>query len=162
MEQRHHETLWRGYWPPEIPVIPPTKDQADIGQDNQTLDASDSPTNKDTARQEFKQEADINYMLSRFGVTQPRGTPMYGTWDDSIDLMTAIAAVEEARAGYLKLPTILRRKFKSMEELLSAVESGALVLKDEEAPLPQKTPMDLANERIAKLEKDLTAAAAPA
>lgn len=133
---------------------PPTKDQADIGIEDQILDASHSTTNKDVARQEFKDEADINYMLSRFGITQPKGAPSYGTWDDSIDLQTAIQSVRESRAAYNELPEVLRNKFPSMEAMLTAIDNGSLVLKDEQAPEPTKTPMDLQNERIAKLEMD--------
>lgn len=141
-------------------MMPPVKDQSDIGLEDQLLDASDSPTNKDTARQEFAQEADLNYLLSRLGVTQPRGAPQYGTWDDTIELQTAIAAVRDARAAYSQLPQVLKDKFPNMGALVAAFENGSLILKDEEAPAPVKSPMDLANERIAKLEMDLKAAAA--
>lgn len=133
---------------------PPTKDQNDIGVDNPTVDASHRADNKDQARQEFKMEADINYMLSRFGITQPRGAPTYGVWDDTIDLQTAIMAVREARAAYNDLPEVLRNKFGSMEEILTAVDNGSLVIKDEEAPEPKKSEHDLIQERLAKLEKD--------
>lgn len=113
---------------------PPTKNQADIDIENQTLDASASPTNKDTARQEFKEEADINYMLSRFGITQPRGTPTYGAWDDTVDLQSALQAVSDARTAYRQLPENLRAKFTRMEDLLAALENGSLVIKNEEEP----------------------------
>lgn len=113
---------------------PPTKDQADIGVDNPVLDASDKPDNPDTARQEFKDEADINYMLSRFGITQPRGTPTYGVWDDTIDLQVATHAVRDARMAYRRLPADLRDQFRSMEELLTAVENGSLKIVTEEPP----------------------------
>lgn len=136
-------------------MYPPTKDQADIGVEDQLLDASDSPDNPDRARQEYKQDADINYMLSRFGITQPRGTPTYGEWDDNIDLQQALDAVAEARAGYRNLPEELRNKFGSMEDLLRAVENGSLVLKDEEAPKPvpsleerMQTQLDKLNARV--------------
>lgn len=134
-------------------MIPPTKDQSSIGDEEVWLDASASATNKDTARQEFKEEADINYMLSRFGITQPRGTPQYGTWDETIDLQIAIQSVHDARAAYRELPGVLRQKFNTMEQLLTAVENGSLVLKDEDAPEPVKTPHDLVLERLAKLEQ---------
>lgn len=137
-------------------MIPPTKDQSDIGIENVLLDASASATNKDTARQEFKDEADINYMLSRFGITQPRGTPTYGTWDETLDLQVAIQSVREARTAYADLPKVLRDKFTSMDHLLTAVENGSLVLKDEDAPAPAKTPHDLMLERLAKLENPVT------
>lgn len=132
---------------------PPYKDQADIGIEDVLLDASASADNKDSARQEFKQEADINYMLSRFGITQPSGAPQYGTWDDSVDLQTAIQSVHDARAAYADLPEVLKKKFGRMEDLLTAVENGSLVLKDEDAPEPRKTPHDLVLERLAELEK---------
>lgn len=115
---------------------PPERGQEDLDLVNPVLDASASPTNKNRARQEFKDEADINYMLSRFGVTQPRGTPTYGEWDDSINLQDAIDSVREARAGYSRLDPELRRKFPSMEAMLTAIENGSLVIKDEEAPKP--------------------------
>lgn len=117
---------------------PPTKDQADLNVDNPTVDASDNTdeggTNKDMARQEFAQEADINYMLSRFGITPPRGAPVYGEWDDTIDLQIALESVREAKAGFRNLPKDLQDKFGTMEEFLRAVDNGSLVIKDESAP----------------------------
>lgn len=129
---------------------PPTKDQTDIGQDNVTLDASDGALieypdigdmqeNKDMARQEFAQEADINYMLSKFKITPERGAPTYGEWDDTIDLQTAITSAREAQAAYRRVPKELRDKFNSMEELLTAVENGSLQIRevpDESIPPP--------------------------
>lgn len=106
---------------------PPTKDQSDIGVDNPTLDCSDLP---DTARQEFAQEADINYMLSRFNITPARGAPQFGEWDDTIDLQTAITATREAREAYRRVPKELREKFSSMEQLLQAIETGALQIRE--------------------------------
>lgn len=117
-------------------MYPPTKDQTDIGLEDQTLDASDSEDNKDMARQEYKEEADINYMLSRFGITQPRGTPTFGETDDTIDLQIALNSVREARTGYKTLPQELRDKFPSMEDMLRAVENGSLVIKTEDAKQP--------------------------
>lgn len=118
---------------------PPTKDQADIGLDNETIDASNSDTNHDMARQEFKDEADINYMLSRFGITQPRGTPTYGEWDDAIDLQVAIMAVREANDAFRTLPKELRQKFDNMADLIRAVDNGSLVINREDPDGPKDT-----------------------
>lgn len=120
---------------------PPTKDQRDIDVDNPTLDASASDENPDMAKQEFKDEADINYMLSRFGITQPRGAPAYGEWDDAIDLQTAIESVRFANEAYRELPWALRQKFGSMTDLIRAVDNGSLVIKDKdpEEPKPEVT-----------------------
>lgn len=124
-------------------MMPPTKDQTDIGTENPTVDASDGhlheldeTLNKDRARQEYKNEADINYMLSRLGVTQPRGAPVYGEWDDTIDLQTAIASVREAKAGYRTLPEELQKKFPTLEAFITAVDNGSLVIKDKEPEPP--------------------------
>lgn len=119
---------------------PPTKDQSQLGIDNPTIDASHSEENRDMADQSFKDEADINYMLSRFGITQPRNAPQYGEWDDTIDLQTALIAVREAREGYKNLPKELRDKFPSMEYFLRSVDNGSLVIKDKDADQPVPTP----------------------
>lgn len=113
------------------------KTQIDFDVDNPTIDCSDD---KDMARQEFKDDADINYMLSRFGITQPRGTPTYGEWDDTIDLQSALQSVHDARSAFRELPKELTNKFPRMEDMLAALENGSLVIKNEEAPLAQPTP----------------------
>lgn len=132
---------------------PPTKDQADLDVDNPTIDASDSPENKDTARQEFKDEADINVMLSKFGITPTRGAPTYGEWDDTIDLQVALQSVSDARSAYKELPEELRAKFTSMEQLLEALENGSLVIKNEEAPVEAPVPKSATEIRLDNLEK---------
>jgi len=146
---------------------PPTKDQTDIGVDNPTTDASHGAIielsngeireNKDTARQEFAKEADINNMLSKFGITPERGAPTFGEWDDTLDLQQAIASVTEARAAYADLPEALRNRFNSMEELLAAYNNGALVIKDGEVPVPPKTETEILSERITELQAKLDA-----
>lgn len=130
---------------------PPNRDQSHIGLEEPTIDCSQG----DTARQEFAQEADINYMLSRFGVTAPRGAPTYGEIDYTLDLQQAIDSVREARAGYETLPVELRRKFPSMERMLAAIDDGSLVIKDEEPPPDGPTPQQLEDQRLAALQRDI-------
>lgn len=142
---------------------PPTKDQTTLNVDNPTIDASDGALlqlsngeiieNKDMARQEFAKEADINYMLSRFGITQQRGAPTFGEWDDTVDLQQALTSVTEAREAYKDLPQELKNKFSSMEQLLEAYHNGALVITEDKVPQPVKTETQLLQERIAELEK---------
>lgn len=119
---------------------PPLRDQADIGAIDQLLDASHREGNKDMAHQEFKDEADINYMLSRFNVTQPRGTPTYGEWDDTLDLQVAIQATRDAKSAWLDLPEDLRNRFGRMEDLLTAIENGSIEIKNEEFKDPLAQP----------------------
>lgn len=142
---------------------PPTKDQTDIGKENVLTDNSDGATiifsedliieNEDMARQEYAQEADINYMLSRFGVTPRRGDPTYGETDDTVDLQNAIHSVREARAGYYNLPKEIREKFPNMESMLAAIENGSFVIKNEEAPKDPETPEETAKRVYADLDK---------
>ena len=145
---------------------PPTKDQTDIDKDNPTVDASDGAIiehedfigeNKDVARQEFGQEADINYMLSKFNIVPQRGAPQYGEWDDTLDLQQAISSVAEAKAAYADLPEALKNKFSSMEELLKAYHNGSLVIKDGEVPVKPKTETEILQERIDELQKKINA-----
>lgn len=153
-------------------MMPPERDQADIGTINVTLDASDKAIierldgtdydNKDMARQEFAKEADINYMLSRFNITPPRGAPTYGEWDDTIDLQQALTSVAEARSAYKELPEELKNKFKNMEELITAYTNGSLIIKDGDVPVEPKTETELLQERILELENRLTTPATPA
>lgn len=148
--------------------MPPTKDQTTLGVDNPTIDASDGAIlerhngdveeNKDMARQEYAKDADINYMLSRFGITPERGAPTFGEWDDTIDLQQALASVAEARAAFSEIPEELRKKFSSMEELLTAYGNGSLVIKDGEIPVQPKTETELLRDRITELEKRAAAA----
>lgn len=141
---------------------PPTKDQTDIGVDNPTVDASDGAElengteNKDSARQEFAKEADINYMLSKFGITPERGAPTFGEWDDTIDLQQALASVTEAQAAFKALPDALRNKFQSMEEILKAYHNGSLEIKDGDVPKAPLTETELLQQRINTLEEKLT------
>lgn len=151
-------------------MMPPTKDQTDIGVDNPTIDASDGAPierqdgeiteNQDMARQEFKNDADINYMLTKFGITPERGAPTYGEWDDTLDLQQALTSVAEARGAYSDLPTELKQKFGSMEDLLKAYNNGSLVITEGEAPVPPKTETQLLQERIDELQRRIDQAPA--
>lgn len=146
-------------------MMPPTKDQTDIGKENPTIDTSDGAIvelpngemyeNKDMTHQEYGKDADVNHMLSKFGITPERGTPTFGEWDDSIDLQQALTSVTEARTAFKTLPDELKKKFNSMEELLTAYNDGQLTIKDGEAPVPQKTETELLQERIDALQKRL-------
>lgn len=140
---------------------PPTKDQTTLDVDNPTLDAANGTLiedrhfvyeNKDVARQEFAKEADINHMLSRFGIVPERGSPTFGEWDDTIDLQQALASVEEAKMAYQDLPEEIRKKFNNMEELLHAYHNGSFIIKQGDEPTPQKTQTEILAERLADLE----------
>lgn len=79
-------------------------------------------------RQEQKDDADINKMLQRFGLgaPAPNKVPRYDTWDESIDLQGAYAALDNVTMGYKKLPKELRREFPTALIFVNAMASGEL------------------------------------
>lgn len=77
-------------------------------------------------RQEFAQEADINYILNRFGVDQQARPIQYGTTVDyNLDLQQALTALDQVKAINTTIPQELRHKYPTWRELLNATESGA-------------------------------------
>lgn len=113
-------------------------DLGDIYSQQTALDMSGFP---DRARQEFKDEADINILLRRFGVTVPQKQVTYGEANFDLDLQQAHAAVREAKEGFARLPEELRKKYPSWKSIFNAIQSGELKdLKSETVPEPEKAP----------------------
>lgn len=89
-----------------------------------SLDCSDLP---DTARQEFREEADANKLLARYGINVPvQRTPSFGDADFDLDLHSAFIAVDRAEHAFTSLPTPLRQKYKTTGRLLDAMNTGEL------------------------------------
>lgn len=75
-------------------------------------------------RQEYKDEADLNILLARFGVNTPMRQMEWGAEiDDRIDLQTAMAAIEEAKK--IQVPDELRTRFPNWQAVLNGAETGA-------------------------------------
>lgn len=76
-------------------------------------------------RQEMRDEADINNILNRYGVTAPQRELRYGEEIDyTLDLQTALGALDAAERANFNVPEELRQKYPSWRDLLNAVESG--------------------------------------
>lgn len=98
---------------------------------------------EDKARQEFKDESDVNVLLRRFGAGGFEARPVvYGTQDFDTDLQTVYAAAAVAQDGWLKLPEHVRRRYPGWPELLAAVDRGEAVLVDPDG-VASKPPEDL-------------------
>lgn len=82
----------------------------------------------DLARQEFKEEQDINRMLARYGVPQAiaaqRAT--VGEVNYDMDLQSALHQIRETREAYTRLSPELRQKYANWQQLLAAIEAGEL------------------------------------
>lgn len=101
------------------------------------LDMSES---KDLARQEFRDEADINIILKKFGVTSHGITPRFQEVDYDADLQSALGAIAEARRVHADIDPELRKKYPTWQSLLNAMATGELTMKDPAAPVVSDPP----------------------
>jgi phage internal scaffolding protein len=81
---------------------------------NETGLACPEPT---MAQQQFREEADINTIMERFGRTgeiiAPVRMPQYGDFTGVNDYHTAMNAVVEAQASFDALPAAVRARFEN-------------------------------------------------
>lgn len=111
--------------------------------------------NKDMARQEFKDDADINNLLKRFGVeNQQRTTIPFGEADYTIDLQQAMHSVSDAQRAYSRMDPAIKKLYPNFEKFLRGMNSGDLArdlerLETERRPAAQEAEIrqDLAKER---------------
>lgn len=95
------------------------------------LDCSDLP---DLARQEMKDETDVNRILERYGVNAPQRPMVYGEIDYDLDLQSAKAALHDAQRAYTRLPEKIKDQYGSWQELLTAIQAGTFTMPDQETP----------------------------
>lgn len=121
-------------------VIKAIRTQADGRQeefsDAARLDCS-IEGNTDMARQEFKDDADINKLLARFGINTPtRTNPQFGEVDFTADLQGALSAIADARTAHANLPPEVKKDFPTWQRLLNALERGEIrLVSDKEKPV---------------------------
>lgn len=92
------------------------------------------PPEEMKTRQEFRDEADINTIVARFyPFAPPQSRPVtFGEQDMSLDLHSAILAVQTAREAYADVPPKLREAFPTYADFVQAVADGRLVITSEE------------------------------
>lgn len=107
---------------------PAVRTQHDANQDTYTLAGGlDCADSKDLARQEFKDEADVNILLKRFGVDSFQAKqPLFGDTDYDIDLQQALAAIQAAKEVYRGLTPELKKLYPNWRSMLNAANSGHL------------------------------------
>lgn len=100
---------------------------------NQTDDLGDvvsqatatHPIGESLTRQEFKDDADINRLLARFGVnTQVRNDLQYGTQDDTLGLQELQLQLESAKNVMKAVPPELHDKYPNWLAVMSGIERG--------------------------------------
>lgn len=85
------------------------------------LDCSNKP---DLARQEFKDETDVEKILQRYGVDGLPRKPEYSAVDYNVDLQQALESIREAERAISKLPEELRAKYGTWERIMAGAYSG--------------------------------------
>ena len=75
------------------------------------------------ARQEFREDADINNLLRRYGAV-PASEVNLGWFDDTLTLQSAYEAVQEAKASFQGLPQNVKDHFHSWEAMYQAIARG--------------------------------------
>lgn len=99
----------------------------DLQDDYSQLGGLDCSDSRDMARQEFKDETDVNVILKRFGVDSFQAkAPIFGETDYDIDLQQALAAIQSAKEVHRGLPPELKKVYTNWRSMLNAANSGDL------------------------------------
>lgn len=104
------------------------RSQADTKGDHYTqMTGLYCPPEEDMTRQEFKNDADINILLRRFGVNTPqRPGATFGEVDYDLDLHTAMQATLQLHHAWSKAPADVRERYPSPNDLFHATQTGEL------------------------------------
>lgn len=103
---------------------PAIRTQADEKGDAVSL-ANRTPANlEQQARQEFKEETSIGFILSRYGLVNRRPAQYGAIVDDRIDLQSAMTALDQLRGEAFDVPKELKDKYPTWRHILNASETG--------------------------------------
>lgn len=91
--------------------------------------AIDFSKSEDTARQEFKREADVNHILRKHGGIPPGRPPQYGVVDYDVDLLMGLEAVGRTRAAWARIPDEIRQLYPDWGSVADALNAGKLEIK---------------------------------
>lgn len=122
-------------------TFPVPRKQGDNKGDAYSLEtAIDFNGLEDLARQEFRDEADVNVMMKKFGAFGPNRAPIYGETDYNQDLQQTLGAIAATKEAHSRLPAALREKYPTWVSLMAAVEQGTFEYPPEETPATPVTP----------------------
>lgn len=132
----------------------PMRTQDDGLGDMVSLATATTPVGDSLTRQEFKDDADVNLLLKKYGVDTPVRAfqqAQFTEVDYNVDLQQALAAVNEAKRVTGAVPEELRDKYPTWKHVLDGVESGQYG-KDLEELAGKKAEEKRAADRNAKRE----------
>lgn len=109
----------------------------------------------DLTRQEFKDDTDINVLMSKFGVMPgTNDKPIQGAEIDyDLDLQVALQTLHDARKGFNALPDDVRDKYGTLAAFLAAVEDGTFETPEAEAKRKADTEAAAKAARLAELRE---------
>lgn len=113
------------------------------GQGDEYSELTGIDTGQDSlTRQEFKADADINTILSRFGLMNiPTAQGAFGEYDFDIDLQQGLSLVQRAVRAHSRLTAALQEKYPTWQDLLYALHNSPDQLKEDLKPTtPEPTP----------------------
>lgn len=128
-----------------------------LGDELSILTGIDCSNDKDMARQEAKDDADINIMLSRFGVNHQQRTLTFGEQDYTIDLQQGLAAIEQTKRVYHRMADEIKAIYPNFEKFVQGMRTGA-VAKDLERIDQAKMPEQERQAVQAEIRKERTKA----
>lgn len=128
---------------------PAIRTQSDGLGDVYSLETAIDASEGGVARQEFKDEADINIMLAKFGVFAPQKEVFFGDVDYGIDLQQALFAIADAKRAWQLMPDDVKKEFPTWRDLLNGLESGRLKLNEGDPPAPEMVTTPLQSAPVA-------------
>lgn len=94
------------------------------------------PQEEDHTKQEFRDAADINNIMDRFGPAAPQREVVYTSRDFDLDFQTGLDSLAQAKRVYRRLPAELKKDFPTWQAVLHGITTGELALKIGEQPEP--------------------------
>lgn len=135
--------------------LPKLRSQYDYDADQNSADTAYDATGSTLTRQEYKDDADINNIVRRFGVEAHARQPLFGEMNFDRGLQEAFAEIRQANHLWLTLPPELRDKYKSRAEMYAALDNGKFATDLEDALKSRNAPN--LQEELTWLRTNLTA-----
>lgn len=107
---------------------PVERTQADgLQEEYSAIDTIDTTNMPDLTRQEYRTEADVNYILSKFGVNGTNQRPIqFGEVNFDMDLQQALGVMDDAKRVHRTLPEPLKERYPTPGAMLQALENGEM------------------------------------
>lgn len=97
--------------------------------------AAFDPT-EDKARQEFKKDADANWLIKKYGANIPVAPVAYGEANFDVDALTARVQAQTLTDAFSALPEAIRAKYPTWDAIMQGIANGSLTTLEEKVETP--------------------------